>query len=482
MRSRFPALFLLLAMAGAPNWAADGTPASNIAFSGSLRSRLELWDWFEGTANNRYAFDGNILRLGISQKRARFDWSLELAAPILLSLPDDALAPAPQGPLGLGANYFADNSRKRNAAMVFPKQVWLAVHGEEARGHSLQLGRFEFSDGAEVTPKNPALAALKNTRIRERLIGPFGFVHVGRSFDGFHYGYQAGAGRLTVVGAVPTRGVFQTDGWGWTKTGVGYLSWTRPVTAGNGAGELRLFGLYYQDWRPLAKTDNRAAAARLADTGNVRVETFGGHYLHVLPSPVGPADLLVWGAGQTGRWGRLDHRAWAVAIEGGWQPKKPVRLKPWLRGGVFASSGDPDPNDGEHRTFFQILPTPRIYARFPFFNLMNLEDYFGELILRPHPKVSVRSDVHGLRLRESRDLWYAGGGAYNPWSFGYAGRPSRGGRGLATLYDTNVDVSATKTLTVSGYYGYARGRSVIGAIYPERRNAQFAYLELSYRF
>jgi hypothetical protein len=480
MRIHPSGLLLLLATVDVATF--GGAPATPVAVHGSLRSRLELWDWFEGAAENSYGFSGNIFRLSLSQKRPGLDWSIELAAPVLLALPDNALAPAPQGPLGLGANYFADNARRRNAAMVFPKQVSVTFHGAEARGHSLQLGRFEFSDGAELVPKNPALAALKNTRIRERLIGPFGFVHVGRSLDGFHYGYQARSGRLTLIGAVPTRGVFQTDGWGWTRTGLGYVSWTQPVTAGKGAGELRLLAIYYQDWRPLAKTDNRPAAVRLADTANVRIGTFGGHYLHVFPTKAGSADLLVWGVGQTGRWGRLDHRAWAVAVEGGWQPKAPARLKPWLRGGLFASSGDADPNDRRHGTFFQILPTPRIYARFPFFNLMNLEDSFGELVLRPHARLTLRGDAHGLRLRERQDLWYAGGGAYNPWSFGYAGRPSRGGRGLATLYDVSADVAATNSLTLSGYYGYARGKSVIAAIYPARPNAQFAYLEFTFRF
>ena len=33
----------------------------------------------------------------------------------------------------------------------------------------------------------------------------------------------------------------------------------------------------------------------------------------------------------------------------------------------------------------QMLPTARIYARTPFFNLMDTVDAFGELILRPHP-------------------------------------------------------------------------------------------------
>ena len=45
---------------------------------------------------------------------------------------------------------------------------------------------------------------------------------------------------------------------------------------------------------------------------------------------------------------------------------------------------------------------------------MILQDYFGELVLRPHKIVTIRTDVHALRLSESRDLWYGGGGVFNP--------------------------------------------------------------------
>lgn len=449
-------------------------------FYGSLRSRLELWDWYESDAGNRYAFSGNLIRLGLRQSRPRWDWNLELAAPLLLGLPSNAIAPPPQGALGQGANYYLDSGLRRNAAMIFPKQASIAFHGGNNSRHRLEIGRFEFSDGAELTPKNPALVALKNARIRERLIGPFGFTHVGRSLDGFHYGYQARGGKLTVIGAAPTRGVFQTDGWGWAGPALGYLCWTQPVAGGD--GEWRLFGIYYQDGRAVLKTDNRPAASRTADRDTIRIGTFGGHWVQVVPSAAGSLDGLLWGLLQTGRWGRLDHEAWALAVEGGWQPRGARRLRPWLRGGVSFSSGDRDPSDGKHQTFFQILPTPRIYARFPFYNLMNLEDYFGTLILRPHARLSVRSDVHGLRLRERADLWYAGGGAYHPWSFGYAGRPSRGERSLATLFDLSADVNVSPALSLTLYYARSQGKGVIHAIHPERPTGQFAYLELTWRF
>ncbi len=78
---------------------------------------------------------------------------------------------------------------------------------------------------------------------------------------------------------------------------------------------------------------------------------------------------------------------------------------------VVSRLGEDDPTDARNGTFFQVLPTPRIYARMPFYNLMNLEDVFGSLSLRA-ARVMLRAEIHGLRLAESADLWYQGGGAF----------------------------------------------------------------------
>lgn len=122
---------------------------------------------------------------------------------------------------------------------------------------------------------------------------------------------------------------------------------------------------------------------------------------------------------QVGSWGTLAHRAGAFAAEAGWQP--PAVLAPWIRGGLDYASGHRDPSDSTHGTFFQVLPTPRLYARFPFFSLMNSADTFGELILRPSKRLLTRTDVHALRLADEHDLWYQGGGAFQPRTFGYVG-------------------------------------------------------------
>ncbi len=91
------------------------------------------------------------------------------------------------------------------------------------------------------------------------------------------------------------------------------------------------FGIYYQDWRQVPKPDNRPAGPRLADRGNLRIGTYGGHYLHVADTAAGPLDFLAIAAGQFGKWGALDHRAGMIDLEAGYQPQTLPRIKPWMR-------------------------------------------------------------------------------------------------------------------------------------------------------
>ena len=113
--------------------------------------------------------------------------------------------------------------------------------------------------------------------------------------------------------------------------------------------------------------------------------------------------------------------------------------------------------------------------------MMNTSDAFGEVLLRPTRSVTLRGDVHALRLTRADDLWYQGGGAFQPSSFGYAGRPSNGGTALATLADVSSDVAVSPHVVVSAYYGHVVGHTVTDAIYGDGA-ARLAYLELLLRF
>jgi hypothetical protein len=113
---------------------------------------------------------------------------------------------------------------------------------------------------------------------------------------------------------------------------------------------------------------------------------------------------------------------------------------------------------------------------------MNNRDLFGEVILRPTKSFTVRSDVHGLWLANSADLWYTGGGAFQPWTFGFNGRPSNGSTALATLYDISGDYKLKHGVSFGLYFGYAVGGDVIKKIYPTNSNGALGYSELNYRF
>jgi hypothetical protein len=117
---------------------------------------------------------------------------------------------------------------------------------------------------------------------------------------------------------------------------------------------------------------------------------------------------------------------------------------------------------------------------------MNTEDAFGSLVLRPHAKVTISSEYHFLRLtslaaHQRQDLWYSGGGAYQPWRFGYTGRAVSGQRSLANLYDMSVAYRAKRYRTLTGHLGYAHGRAVMLQIYPAGTDGRIGRLEALFR-
>ncbi len=317
----------------------------------------------------------------------------------------------------------------------------------------------------------------------ERLIGPFGFSHVGRGFDGIEYVRDAGLNNITFLGARPIEGVFQLRSWNELDVDFYYGAFTRSFSRDTAKSEARVFLLRYHDGRSVVKTDNRPLNVRAADDRDIRLTTLGGHYAGVLEAGPGKADYLVWAAVQSGRWGLLDHRAGAIDIEGGY--RFPAAWRPWARAGWFRSTGDRDPGDDEHGTYFQVLPTPRPYARFPIYNMMNSQDVFAELRLEPAAKLSLSTAAHALRLESRQDFWYAGGGAFQKETFGYLGRPGGGHAGMGTLVDVEAGYAASATTKVTLYLARLRGGGVEASIYPaggQHPGARFIFLEVTQRF
>ena len=221
------------------------------------------------------------------------------------------------------------------------------------------------------------------------------------------------------------------------------------------------FWLGYHDGRRVTKSDNRPPAMRTADHNNIRIGTYGGDLLRVfLPDPV----ISTFCSGERCKMAAGDnssHNANAAAVEAGYQLEK-APTAPWLRAGWFRGSGDSNTTDGTHNTFFQVLPTPRVYARFPFYNLMNSTDEFAQVIDKPVKRLALRSDLHWLQLTSGKTIWYQGGGAYDNKVFGFTGRPGNGHSSFASVFDASADWQTTKNVAINFYYAHAWGKAWLG--------------------
>lgn len=452
--------------------------AEHLTLSASARLRWEHVDWFDpGLADPRYSFFGSQLRVGGRLTYPHLQAVVELQDTRLFDVPDDSISLI--GNLGPGATYFA-HTRERDQASTFVKQAHLTYR---RGGFAASLGRMEYADGLETLPGDRTLAALERMRIAERLVGPFGYTHATRSFDAAKLVWDRPTWNATAFVGKPTFGGYEVSAnRQLDRVSLGGAALTLKSLPSGPPVDLRGFYLYYRDARrDPVKLDNRPLLARAADDRSIAVHTLGGHALTLIDAGPGAIDALVWVALQTGEWGAQDHLANAFALELGYQlPRLPAA--PWLRAGWNRSSGDGSPTDGDHETFFQVLPTPRIYAQLPFYNLMNGDDLFAQLILQPHPLVQVRADWHRLYLSERGDFAYGGGGAGNDELFGYTGLASFGGRSLANLGDVAVTLGPWRRLTLYAYYGHAFGRSALPPFLRSGSNADYFYVDLSFRY
>ena len=470
------ALLSLAAMLGATCHAQSGSP---VTITINDRTRVDAWNWFAAPPKTEtYGYVESLLRISVAQRIRQWDWMLELAQPAVLGLPNDAVSTVTaQGQLGLGGTYYASNGNNTEPVAAFFKQGYVRYRGE---GSNLRLGRFEFVEGQETKPQNTTVAWLQTNRIANRLLGNFAFSNAQRSFDGIDGHYASHSWDVTGFAARSDQGVFNMNGNPELNVDAQYLAFTQSAFKGHVLW--RAFGLGYHDGRTgIAKTDNRALAVRSADRKNIRIGTYGGDIAAVVPAGPGSFDFLLWVAGQNGNWGALNHNANAEAVEGGYQLTK-VATSPWLRAGWFRGSGDNDSTDTKHSTFFQVLPTPRVYARDPFYNLMNNTDEFIQIMDKPAKKVVVRSDLHWLQLTSNKDLWYQGGGAFDDKVFGYTGRPANGAGSFASLYDISADYQMTKAIGLNFYYAHVWGKTVIDRIYPTDPNSNYGYVEFVYHW
>lgn len=493
------ALTVVAAPAGAQDSPFVEHLQDHLKLSVSDRARWESVSYFDphsGPTNNQYDFYANRLRAGMTLSYETVEFVVEGQDTRLVNLPGaDSINPAVGGPMGPGAAYYR-NTADRDQGETFIRRGYATIRNFGIPGVSGRFGRFGYNTGLEKPAKEPALAWLQKARLSQRLIGEFEYTHVGRSFDGAMAMYDQGPFNVTAMVGHPTSGGFNVNA-NYDLKDIDVVSAAVSLVEPGFDKQLSLQGfyLYYADNRdPLRDPtspmvlDNRPKTgecregastdkSRNCDDGNIQISTFGGNVAKLVDAGPGKIDLVGWLAIQAGDWQSQDHIGWAYAVETGYQLPS-VATKPWLRVGFFRSSGDDDPSDSHHHTFFQMLPTARQYAMTPFYNLMNNQDLFVQAILKPVQNVTVAATGHWLRTTESADLWYAGGGATSDTVFGYTGINTQHHRGLAYLVDFDFSYKATDYLTLGGYYGHMFGQGGPQAVF-HCPDADFGFIELT---
>lgn len=434
-----------------------------------------MWRFFEprpGGGDNDYAFAANRLFGSVQRNGRTYDLTAALQYVQFGGLPRDAAGP---GPLGTGAVYYAHAGRSDS------HQVYLRYANVRLKrllpSTTIQVGRMPYSSGGEAASGNPKIEAVKLQRVAARLIGEFEWSIYQRAYDGVRVDTSRGRWTVTATAFHPTQGGFE-DAAGLMMPGVTVLAASVTVAPRSSppAAQYQLFTYHYRDTRAVTqRPDNTGRSAAAVDVG---ISTFGGTAVFA-PTPHGGRqwDGLVWIAAQSGSWYEQSHRAVSWAAEAGHQWLA-ERGQPWLRGGYLYASGDGDPSDNRHGTFFEMLPTVRRYAQSALYSQMNNTDLFAQLLAKPRSNINVRLDWHRVGLASSRDGWYYGSGATQQHGgiFGFATRPSFGATHVATIGEGSVDYALAPHWSVNGYLAVGYGGGVVRPAFAGR-TLTFAYVE-----
>ena len=179
----------------------------------SLRVRSESWGWFKPSTpgyQSSYTFSHNLLRFGARLPTAHrvsglrpFETVVEAAAPLLLGLPQNAVAPAPNGSLGTGAQYRQFNGSQQGSLFIKTALIHMPQAG---RNPDILIGRYETVDGIELLPGDSDLAYIQTQRSAARLFTPNPFTAIGRSFEGLKVSRTLGTHNITAMAFYPTTG------------------------------------------------------------------------------------------------------------------------------------------------------------------------------------------------------------------------------------------------------------------------------------
>ena len=393
-------------------------------------SRVEAWSFFEPPPEGGdpdYVLGSNRARLGVhvDARRISFEGSFQYAQ--LLGLPKNAFGP---GPLGPGAMYFFSAATPQAYQLYFKS---MSVRIKDIVPHlSLAVGRMPYHSG-EGTP------------FAGRLIGNAEWTPFERAFDGARLDYStpewAGHGSFVM----PTQGGFEES----ASPTIGRLQLATGSISTRG---LSVFAHNYRDTRAVyARPDNTGIAVEAVD---INMQTIGASWSGSM--------VEAWGAIQRGRWYEQPHRAFSVSAEVGHQWRG-VAWRPAVHGGVLYATGDSDPNDDRHGTFFPMVPTTRPDVLGGTYAQMNLRDVYANVVLHPRDRLTVALDIHQLSLADRLDRWYSGTGAtqFDGGYFGFSTRRSTLRTGLGTLLQVSATSALKEQWMLKGSVAMVRGGDVV---------------------
>ena len=434
-------------------------------------TRVESWSYFQPKvdplaltldplADPTYFYLGDRSELGIHVEATRFDLSGAFNYVRLENLPTTAVGP---GGLGAGAFYFA-SAGVRYSYQLYLSELTLRAKTRDHR-MSATLGRMRYTSGGEYVSAFPALETLKRERLHSRLIGGFEWSLYERRFDGLRVDVDRPAWHVTSSAFVATQGGYEESAnLSMPKVQVAGATFTRKSSS---PAEWQAFAHVYRDRRSSAAVvDNTQSIDRPVD---VTVAAVGGSHARVAATRAGELDTVVWAAGEFGDWYGQPHRAASLAAEAGHRWTR-APWRPWIRAGYLFASGDGDPLDDRHGTFFQMLPSSRKYALSAVYAQMNLRDAFVQALVEPG-RVKARLDLHRVSLASGSDLWYQGSGATASTGrfFGFSGRAARGASSLGTVLEGTVEIPIRKYWSVNGYAGTMWAGDVVKGIFADSR-------------
>ncbi len=440
------------------------------------RLRWEYWSGLEAKPNAQsdYNFVNLRVRPYVKYPGEHFVFFFQFQYTGAFNLPENGVS-------GPGRLYFSLSQPDDHPQATDVLEFWMKAQDFLVDGLGFRVGRLGFKGGVEQLYDDKALSWVKKVRLSERLLGTFDWTNIGRRYHAAMGFYNTQWFRIDAYAAKLLAGGFEYDTAFKELKDVDIFGGTMTLKDDFliDHTEIRIYGIFYRDSRDVARS---------VTGGTLEIPAVGASWAGVYPGfGPGRVDTLLWGCYQWGDWGASNHSAYALLAEAGYKFTE-VRFQPWFRLGVALASGDDDPTQGTHKSFFGMVPTNhKFYGYMDTSALSNLINFYQQVILAPAAGVTVQVDGHLFWLHDTNDSWYAGSGPTRNDVFGYAGGFNlssgttarlTGGEGfIGGELDLTAKYKASKHVSFSGTYAHFFGAAGAAAVFPENHDGDWLYIQ-----